>query len=257
LYRLFQANFGGERPAPSGVSSEIEQGMNLGPPVVTDPEEERVQTLAISAGCPVYTAHDARIGDVHRVVIDAITDDVTHIVVRKGVFFTQDRVIPIDSIATASTERVNLDVNLVADELPRFETASYVPYEDAAPGGGDPPFGSEPLVHYRPYGTFRSFPPVTMRRVVERNIPDRAVALRAGASVVDKDGRRVGTFQEMVATQSGVPTHLVVDLQGLITSLRAVPIEWVAVIAADKVELGVTGGLVEAVQEYREDRAEA
>jgi uncharacterized protein YrrD len=48
----------------------------------------------------VFTAHDGQIGQLDRVVIDPKTYKVTHIVIRKGLIFTHEKVVPISLIAS-------------------------------------------------------------------------------------------------------------------------------------------------------------
>ncbi|MBN2390589.1 MAG: PRC-barrel domain-containing protein, partial [Anaerolineae bacterium] len=44
---------------------------------------------------PVFTATHERVGHVDRVVINPQTEEVTHIVIRKGFIFAENKVLPI------------------------------------------------------------------------------------------------------------------------------------------------------------------
>lgn len=82
---------------------------------------------------PVYTADDQQVGAIDRVVLDPQTNDVSHIVIRQGWFFAEDKVLPIALVDTANAERIQLRravKNL--DALPRFEDVYYIPYETDA-----------------------------------------------------------------------------------------------------------------------------
>lgn len=82
---------------------------------------------------PVYTADGQQVGAIDRVVLDPQTNDVSHIVIRQGWLFAEDKVLPIALVDTANAERIQLRravKNL--DALPRFEDVYYIPYETDA-----------------------------------------------------------------------------------------------------------------------------
>ena len=56
----------------------------------------------------VVTADEQQVCRVDRVVIGPKTKEVTHIVVRKGLIFTEDKVVPINLVASATEDRVTL-----------------------------------------------------------------------------------------------------------------------------------------------------
>ncbi len=208
--------------------------------------------LTIKEGTKIYTADGERLGAVDRVVMDPLTRSVSHVVVRKGVFFPEDKVIPLEAIASAIEERINLDPDVDPADLPPFEETHYLPLEDGEESLGD---GSIPLVYYGPYAMVTPVLNTVSRTVVERNIPEDTVALRGGAPVIDRDNVEIGRFDELLMTETGVVTHLVMtrDL-GLVSARRAIPISWVEFATDEKVKLGVTSRLVDASAEYEPDR---
>src|SRR5439155_22796917 len=82
-----------------------------------------------------------------------LTRDVTHVVVRKGFLFTEDKVVPIDLIATATEDRVMLRSDVGdPDALPQFEEAHYIPLAEAEPDIRHAAQNATPLYWYPPVG---------------------------------------------------------------------------------------------------------
>jgi uncharacterized protein YrrD len=73
-------------------------------------------------GADVYSASSDESGDINRVVLDPKTKEVTHIVVRKGLLFKQDKVVPIDLIAFTTEDQIVLREDAGdLERLPDFE----------------------------------------------------------------------------------------------------------------------------------------
>jgi uncharacterized protein YrrD len=53
---------------------------------------------------PVFTAKHELVGHVARVVVDSQTKEVTHIVIRKGFIFAENKVLPISLIASGGEQ---------------------------------------------------------------------------------------------------------------------------------------------------------
>jgi sporulation protein YlmC with PRC-barrel domain len=171
-------------------------------------------------------AHDA--GHVDRVVLDPVTKEVTHLVIRKGFLFSEDTVVPIDLVGAADENGIQLRVDSERlRALPAFEETHYVRVDEedwpGAPGNYGPPFapalywypplagGPPPIYLYdAPPGQ-----PVAAR--TEKNIPEGEVAVKHGAKVIAADGERVGSVEAILTDpKADRATDLVVS-QGLIT----------------------------------------
>ena len=200
-------------------------------------------------GTPVYTARDEHIGNVDKVVLDPRTGDVLDVVVLKGVFFPEDRVVPIGAVATATAERINLrDVD--PDVFPRFEVRHYVTaaqYDLRAAAYEAPLFW---------YGQATGPPldlggvPQAARTVVDRMIPEAAVALDTGAGVVTSDDELAGTVEEVLTDADGRATHLVVVEGAFRAARKAIPLDWVAEIGEDGAVLAVASETVGRLPDY-------
>src|SRR5690554_5295853 len=75
----------------------------------------------------VYTLDKQPVGRITHVVLDPTTKKVTHVVVRQGIIFTEDKVIPIQMF-----QSTGLDGAILREDagdlhsLPRFEEAYFV-----------------------------------------------------------------------------------------------------------------------------------
>ena len=209
--------------------------------------------MEFKRGASILTRDDQEVGHIDRVVIAPKTKQVTHIVVRKGFFFTKDKVVPIDWVVAGQKERIALRVD--ADklaQLPDFEEIHYVASNgddlghersartDMAPAlYGYPPYMAAPIIPY----TDPSYVKET-----KVNIPDDTVAVKEGAQVIASDGKHIGTV-ELVFTNSTTDraTHFLISKGLLITEKKMVPIEWVDSFDKDEVRLAVGSSIVEAL----------
>ncbi|MEX1295726.1 MAG: PRC-barrel domain-containing protein [Candidatus Limnocylindrales bacterium] len=204
--------------------------------------------LEVTKNTDVYTADDRHVGSVDRIVLDPVTQQLTHVVVRKGIFFPEDKLIHFEDISTATPERINLRQGVDAAQLDPFVEHHFVTVDETdLPEGDlvyDPGFVS---AWYGPIGVAPPMHRDALLSVSERNIPDRLLALEAGSPVLSSDHEVVGHLERVLATDDGRPTHLVIEDDGLSLDRRAMPIGWVGEITEEGIALGVTAHMVEAV----------
>lgn len=207
--------------------------------------------LEITERTKVFTAHGEYVGKVDRIVIDPITRMVSHIVVHKGVLLPEDKVIPVEGIATATEERVNLTRGNHPDEFPSFVDQHYVELDETDQDGDEPTVtASGPFVWYGPYGIASSMYESSMRVVTEKNIPERAVALEPGASVCALGRVEIGRLDEVITTKAGLATHIVVTMSDPSLDRKAIPMHWVDELSENEIHLGATLWMVEAIEMY-------
>ena len=205
----------------------------------------------------VFTADDEYVGHVDRVVLYPRTKDVTHIVVRKGLLFTEDKVVPIELIASATGDRVVLRKD--ADDpgaLPDFEETHYVMLDEEESTRAKAPAGSPPPLYWYPRaGVPRGYPARFRRPQVventERNIPEGTVPLKEGARVISADGEHVGDI-ECVLTDPELDraTHFVISRGLLRKERKLIPPMWVVRVGEEEVHLGVGSSLLDTLPEY-------
>lgn len=204
--------------------------------------------LEVTRDTNVYTARDEHVGSVDRIVLDPVTGRLTHVVVRKGIFFPEDKLIRFDELSTATPERINLRQDVEVDDLLPYVEQHYLPLDEAdLPAGQvriEPAFAS---TWYGPLGIASPMHQDVLLSVEERNIPDRLTALAAGVPVFTSDHQTVGQLERVVTTDAGLPTHFVIEPSGLSPDRRAVPVGWVEDISEDAIVLGATARMVDAI----------
>lgn len=146
--------------------------------------------MQFKEGAKVLTADGKKVGHVDRVVLYPHDDMVTHLVVHKGFFFPEDKVIPIDFVQDTNEDTVTLSYHAHELDLPPFEVAHYIPLGD-----------SEEIVNYTGYNSpMYAYPPITNLGEValphagvvttKRNLPEDAIALKVGRKYSAKTGCR-------------------------------------------------------------------
>lgn len=217
--------------------------------------------MHIKHDAKVVDANGKPVGHVDRVVLDPHTGTVTHLVVRKGVLLTEDRVVPIDLVAESGADDLQLRSEAGRlDGLPRFEETHYVPVgtlgtgdlETAAP----PYFWYPPVIGFQPIGSSAAaaygYPAPGYASETERNIPDYTVAIKEGSEVKSRDAQRLGTVTAVITASGAAPgpaaTHLVLDAGG--GRRKLIPAHWITSASDDEIFLAVDAHLVNGLRDY-------
>lgn len=210
--------------------------------------------MEITQDARVYTAHDEYLGKTDRIVVDPVTRKLSHIVIHKGVFFPEDKVIPVTDIATATAERINLATGIYPADYPPFEERHYLLLsgvrEVTRPSQPAPSASVVPSFAW--YGQHGVLPPPYesyMSTVAAHNIPENAVTIEPGSLVIAHD-EVIGEVAEVLATDDGTATHIVLKDGGLSSIDRAIPITFVDRINEGSVRLAVDGTVVASLPPY-------
>ena len=209
----------------------------------------------------VYSADGKEIGRIDRVVIDPNTKEVTHVVVRKGLLFVEDKVLPVDLFASSSEDRATLKENATdLQDFPNFEEQYYInAQEEEVPSEAVPGYYPGPLYWYPPYG----YPPMAFPGYIappyvvetQRNIPEGTIPLKEGAEVISSDDQHAGNVEEILTEpDSERITHLVISKGLLLKKEKLVPSTWISNVEENRVYLAVGSGLLEKLPEYGVDR---
>ena len=205
-------------------------------------------------GAVVRTADGEKVGTVDRIVVDPINDEVTHIVVRAGVLFAEDRVIPVESVSNATQSVVKLiTTNEDLDAFPRFEETYYISPPAKRDAAAEEVHTVMPLYYYPPLGSmYPAFPAVAMPELgyVNRNIPADTVAISKGTRVLDDDGKHVGDVQEVFTDDQERVTHILISKGLIFTSEKLVPITWVDILGENTIHLNVDTDILHNLPEY-------
>lgn len=198
--------------------------------------------FVLHQGTRIESADGDYLGDVDRLVIDPSGRKVTHVVVRKGVFFPDDRVIPVDTIDHADEAVVRLRTSVDADELPPFEEGHFVELDEATIGqlghsGAGAYAWAYPLNPSPVFPRYPTYPPAA-NVDVERNVPEDSAIIEPGTDVVTIDGEKLGKIREVRTDEFGALSHVIVD-PGLLQAETLVPAHWISKVDEDRVEIGV------------------
>jgi len=224
--------------------------------------------MQFKQGTHVFASDGQDVGSIDRVVLDPLTDDVSDLVVRKGWLFSEDKVVPIGMVASASEERVTLnETKADLQKLPKYEEHYYVPATDADYKTGKvvyPEGFASPVYGYPPLGTawwgYGAYPPADLQpnyaERVQQNIPEGTVALKEGAHVLSLEDEHVGDVEE-VFTDSATNhvTHLVISRGLLFKARKLIPTNGVKRVDEDNVMLTVKTSVVNALPEYEHQSA--
>jgi len=202
-------------------------------------------------GTHVCTADDQDVGVIDRVVLDPHSKVVTHIVIRQGFLFTEDKVIPVEFVAHADENKVRLKQS--DDQLPEFapfEEKYYRPLDDSVdyPTGYVRPYFAYPPVGtawwgYPGYMGYTAFPAAGDFSEVrtEQNIPDYTVGLSEGAQVVSSDGEVVGELSRVYMDQASArATHIIVTKGWLFKERKLIPTSWISQLEEQAVQLSIS-----------------
>ena len=221
--------------------------------------------MKFKKGTHVFTSDSKQAGVVDRVVLDPRTGVVTDIIVREGHIFTEDKVVPIDFIATAEDARVILTkTEAELQDLPAFEEPYYVPAGDknwhGAPNLGPDPY-VDSLYLYPPMGggmgTYGYTPYVNSPLdhsidQIQRNIPEGTFAVKEGARVYSSDGKHVGDIDDVfVDDETNRVTHFVIAKGVLFKEHKLIPLNWARANDEEEIVLTVPTDVVHGLPEYK------
>jgi len=205
--------------------------------------------LTLHERTPIHTTDGRRVGEIDRVVIDPSARRATHVIVRKGVFFPDDRVIPVE-LLHVSENGVFIDESVDVDNLPRYEETHYVHLDpDTAAAAGHAGTGAIARAYpMQSVAGFPTYPAYDETAVVDHNVPDASEIVDSHTHVHTADGIDVGAVREVATDDDGHLTHLTVH-PGWFRSETVIPAHWIATVGEDVVRLAVGADVVKPADE--------
>lgn len=221
--------------------------------------------MQFKKGVTVYTENDEKVGNIKMVVMTPSTQNVTHLVIEKGLFFKEDRVVPIEWIDYTSPDKVQLKAGYEEEDIVPFEERHYIPadeYDPAVHGSEDddnvsvnvtPPT----LYYYAPIGTWWSYTTSPMGNkyvtIKQKNVPSDALVLDTGTNVVTYDGHHVGDVEQILTDPAtNRVTHFVISKGILLPEKKLIPAYWIINVTEDQVDLSVNKRILENLPEFAE-----
>lgn len=219
-------------------------------------------------GVHVYSADNKDVGRIERVVIDPLTHEISHVVVRQGLIFSEDKVISIELFHTATPDRAVLrqDIDNL-QKLPRFEETHYVPLHEAEAGETDPQGTPGGMLYWYPpvglashhaqtlYGTpaYPAIPRQYYTSYDKQQIPEGTIALKEGARVFSADGEHVGEIERVIVeAENNDATHILLTQGLLLKDRKLIPTAWFSRVEEDEIHLAVNSQMIESLPEYTE-----
>jgi uncharacterized protein YrrD len=212
--------------------------------------------MQFKKNCDVVTHDKNIVGRIDRVVLDPATDEVSHLVVKKGVLFTEDKVVPITDIETTGEKTTILKKTAEPDDYPEFDETHYIPNAGVEDFDRRQTDEARQLLWYHaavkaPHLKSSPYPsdhkPLYYKKT-QRNIPEDAVALEEGADVRDSDGKHLGTIEDIYAEpETFTITHLLVSTGMIKKNRKLVPVNWIKGIVEDAVQLHINRRVFESL----------
>jgi uncharacterized protein YrrD len=203
----------------------------------------------------VLTSDDQKVGRIDRVVIDPKSLEVTHLVVKRGFLFTQDKVIPVDRVEATTENGVVLKAGAEnPDDLPDFEETHHVPVVDVASFRRKRPEYTRPMLWYGPLGgvpwwerrAYPGFPRPVFVKKTEQNIPDGTIPLEEGAKVISANDIHVGNVERIYTeSEEQRATYLLISQGLLLKEKKLIPTIWVDSVLEEEIKLCVESDLIE------------
>lgn len=213
--------------------------------------------LEIRQGAHLYTADEEDLGKIRQFVVKPSTAELTHVLVEKGVFFPDERVVPLEAIDHADGDEVVLADDADPADLPRFVREDYTPIDEETQNHLDVPAGyiwRYPTSYTGPYPMYPAFPmppPASGRPTVSddrtRDQLAKGELIRNRTPVVSTNGEKIGTVSEMHVDDEGDLSHLVVDL-GFLSDEKLLPAHWIEKLDSEGVKLAVGNHAVESLE---------
>jgi uncharacterized protein YrrD len=192
----------------------------------------RDNALHYERGAHVRTFEGREVGTIDRIVFDPKAQRVTHIVVRKGILLTTDRVIPVADLESVE-DGVMISEGTDPKDFRRFEQSDYV-YDRHSDF-----YVANPAVAVGAMGPIGA-PDTELKRHRERNLPDDSIALQANSEVISSDGQKVGRVKEIVTNPDDDRTIQLVVASGLgDRTKRVLPANLVISISEDEIHLSI------------------
>ena len=211
-------------------------------------------------GSDIVNHQGEKVAELYQIVIDPASDQITHLVAKKGFLFPSDKVIPISLVMSSSQDQIKLyDFDGDFDDLDEFVEVEFVKSERERKNSLLDSEGTTvpPLLAYPPAGHGFGYVPVINypeqpETEMVKNIPDETVDIPKNARVLGLNGEHVGNVEEvMVDPTSDQISHFVISKGLFFTEEKLIPASWVRGYDSNKLKLVVNEKIIENLPEYQ------
>lgn len=171
----------------------------------------------------------------------------THGIVEKGVFFTDEKVIPIQALERgAGDEILTLRPEIAPADLPDVEEPHYVELDTdtrnrLVPHASRAYAWSHPVLTTTGYPVYPATPRTSTPIETEENVPEGRHAIHKGTEVFSADGADVGRIRGVGLSDDGRLAFITMD-PGFFHDERIIPEHWIENVSRELVQLAVNGG---------------
>lgn len=185
--------------------------------------------MQLTFGNTVFSSDGEKIGVVEEVIVNPTCRTLTHLVIRKGLFFQSDQIIHIDQVKTNNTEGIFLKINAVEVEKQSAEYCAEE-YMDLSPIETET--ASIPQKVWRKPLTEAAtiVPPGFCGVEVPPDliIEGEEVTLLHDSRVFSEDGTPLGKIDSLLSDEDGKLSHVVVSSGVIFPRPKLVPAEWLS-----------------------------
>lgn len=219
--------------------------------------------MKIDIGKDVIGSDGEKVGKVDRLVLDSETHNLVKLIVHKGMFWSEDKIVDIDLISQVDGDG-NVHLSVPSDDedtLPVFveETHRVATDEEATSMGYGAFVGTAPYApivmapattgaapgrtggEYKPgEGPFFDTPQVGGVLETRTNLPEDSMTIDKGTDVIGNDGDKVGEVDELMTDADGNITGFVVKAGFLFTHDVEIPMSLVDHMSGEHIALSVS-----------------
>lgn len=210
--------------------------------------------MLLKFGTDVLTHAGKKVGELESVILDPCTEEITHLIVKKGFLLSKNKMVPISLVADSNDQRMKLhEFEGEIDDLQDYQETHFIPIENYINKEVDGKI--IPLLFYTPLPTATTHAnhPATVP-IVKENLSTDKESLEEGMNVVALDNQKVGGVEEVILHPStDRVTHLLVSKGLLFKHKFLIPAEWVKEIKESAVHLYVDSKVIEKLPEYQQE----
>lgn len=210
--------------------------------------------ITLINGAEVFSTVGEKIGSLDRVVIDPATKEISHIIVKEGMIFSNSKVIPI-SYVNLDGEQITLTKTAAElESAPEFDDDMYIATEEKS----NPEHKVKTLYLYPPVSlagwstsarVWKPTPKFVVKK--EKVLPDGTIALERGAQVTSSDGENLGEIEQIIiGTPEDRATHIVISQGFLSKEHKLIPTMWITNVMKDEVHLSIDSEILEKLPEH-------
>lgn len=206
----------------------------------------------------VLNADGQELGRLARVVIEPKSNEVTHLVIRRGWLTVHDKVLPLERVEIGAEDGIIVRLTLDEfDQLPDLEEAQFVTVDESKLGKSEETDAARPLpaIYWLPTSPHSPLLPnvsgPTFRATSHLNIPAGTVAVKEGAQVIARDGKRAGQVDEVLTADKGERiTYVLISSGQWVKEKKLIPISWIETLGENEVHLAVESGTIDRLPAY-------